>query len=155
MFKENKDTLIYHLTDFHQQYEMEKYGNPELNVHQYAKSYVKNQIDMENGMDEYLAALADVAKYNNRVLRAIKSVKGKTYFKHLCEYIKDAGMNQWCQFKIVRQPVGKMQEVSEYGRGITKEYVDQRSVGTEGDSFEGTICLEIKPGKYLKFSYSC
>ena len=38
--------------------------------------------------------------------------------------------------------------------GKIKVWVDQRSVGDSGDSFEGTVCIELPDKKYLVWSYS-
>ena len=40
-------------------------------------------------------------------------------------------------------------------RGVEHWYVYQRTVGMEGDSFEGFLLLPLKNGKYFKVSYSC
>jgi hypothetical protein len=153
-WKEHGDSIKHHLTAFYDQYEFQRQSEPDLNLHQYAESYIKNEVAMEQGMDEYYKALQENHKRNDRVLRAIKSVKGKTYYKHFINYLKDAQMTEWSEFEIIREPIGEEQQVTEYGRSIKREWVDQHSVGTEGDGFAGTICLELKPGKYLKFDYS-
>jgi hypothetical protein len=154
MWKEYGDSLKHHLIGFYNQYEFYKEGEPDLTINEFADSYIKNEVAMEEGMDEYFKNLKENDRRNQRVLRAIKSVKGRTFYKHLINYIKDAQMSEWSEFEIVREPVGDEQKVTEYGRSIKREWVDQQSVGTEGDSFVGTICLELKPGKYLKFGYS-
>lgn len=154
MWKEHGDSLKHHLIGFYNEYTFQKEADPSLTMNEFADSYIKNEVAMEEGMAEYFKNLKENDKRNDRVLRAIKSVKGRTFYKHLISYIKDAQMSEWSEFEIVRKPIGDEQKVTEYGRSITKEWVDQWSVGTEGDSFNGTICLELKPNKYLKFSYS-
>jgi hypothetical protein len=155
MWKEHGDSLKHHLIGFYSEYTFRKEGEPALTMNEFADSYIKNEIAMEEGMTQYFNGLKEVDKKNQRVLKAIRSVKGKTYYKHLISYLKDASVTEWCEFEIVRDPVGDEQKVTEYGRSIKKEWVEQWSVGTEGDSFEGYICLELKPGRYLKFRFSC
>lgn len=155
MWKEHGDSLKHHLVGFYNEYTFRKEGDPGLTMNEFADSYIKNEIAMEEGMAQYFNGLKEVDNRNERVLKAIKSVKGKTYYKHLISYLKDASMPEWGEFEIVRQPIGDEQKVTEYGRSIKREWVEQWSVGTEGDSFEGYICLELKPGRYLKFRFSC
>jgi hypothetical protein len=155
MWKEHGDSLKHHLIGFYRQFEHQKENEPNISLNKFAASYIKNEVDMEKGMDEYFQWLQLVDKRNSRVLRAIKTIKGKTYYKHLISYLKDASVPEWCEFEIVREPIGDEQKVTEYGRSITREWVEQWSVGTEGDSFEGYICLELNPGRYLKFRFSC
>jgi hypothetical protein len=155
MWKEHGDSLKHHLIGFYHQFEHQRGNEPDLSLNKFTDSYIKNELDMEKGMDEYFKWLQEVDKRNNRVLRAIKSVKGKTYYRHLISYLKDASVTEWSEFEIVREPLGDEQKVTEYGRSIKKEWVEQWSVGTEGDSFEGYIYLELKLGRYLKFRFSC
>ena len=153
--KENAESLKRHLTDFYDQFEYQKITEPELRVNEFADAYIKNEIAMEDGMTEYFNNLRENDRRNNRVLKAIKSVKGRTYYKHLISFIKDAGLPEWAEFEIVREPIGEEQKVTEYGRSITKEWVEQWAEGTEGDSWGGYICLQLKPNRYLKFRFSC
>jgi hypothetical protein len=73
----------------------------------------------------------------------------------LVALIKDANPTEWHEWEIVSEPSGKKQKETEFGHSIKFIWVDQWSVGTEGDSFEGYIEVQIKENKYLKFRYSC
>ena len=55
--------------------------------------------------------------------------------------------------EIVDKPVGKFQE-EKFGRQIKGIWVEQWSVGMEGDSYEGFVCVESGKDRYLKFGYS-
>ena len=55
--------------------------------------------------------------------------------------------------EIVKEPIGAFQK-EKYGRQINGIWVEQWTVGMEGDSYEGFVCVQIKPNKYLKFKYS-
>lgn len=154
-WKENGDTIKSHLVSFYDQYEFQKEQDPNIRIHKFADDYVRNEIAMEAGMDEYFKGLEQVDKYNNRILKAIKSVKGKTFYKHLLALIKDAGSVSWDEWEIVKEPNGHKQKETEFGRQIKHIWVDQWSVGMEGDSFEGYIWVQLKENKYLKFRYAC
>lgn len=153
-FTENRESAIHHFDSFYSMVEYEKKKNPDSNIYDLSKRYVDHEISMEKGMREYYESLEKTKKYNQRILKAIKSVRGKTFYRHLCNFIKESEATYYHQWEIVREPVGDLQHVSEFGRDIKQEWVDQRSVGTEGDGWEGTICVELKPGKYLKFHFS-
>lgn len=154
-WKENESTIKAHLVSFYDQYEFQKEQDPNIRIHQFADDYVKNEIAMEAGMDEYFKGLEQVDKRNNRILKAIKSVKGNTFYKHLVSLIKDAGSVSWDEWEIVKEPNGTKQKETEFGLSIKHIWVDQWSVGTEGDSFEGYIYVQLKKNKYLKFRYAC
>jgi hypothetical protein len=154
-WKEDGETIKSHLVRFYDQYQFQKDQTPNLNIHEFAESYIKNEISMEAGMQEYFEGLDKVAKYNNRILRAIKSIKGKTFTRHLISLMNDAGIVNWDEWQIVSEPSGAKQKENEYGRSIKNIWVDQWSVGTEGDSFDGYIEVQLKENKYLKFRYSC
>lgn len=154
-WKENGEIIKHHLTSFYDQYEFHKEQDKNMNLHQFAEDYIKNEIAMEAGMQEYFDGLAEVDKRNNRILKAVKSVKGKSFYKHLINLIKDASPTEWHEWEIVKEPCGDKQAENGFGREIKCIWVDQWSVGTEGDSFEGYICVRLKKNKYLKFRYSC
>jgi len=109
---------------------------------------------MEAGWQAYADGIEKVRKYNARILRAIKTVKGKAFVKHLSALMESCEAVDWANWEILKEPIGSEQSIDEYGREIRKEWVDQRATGTEGDSWEGTICVQIKPNKYLKFHFS-
>lgn len=151
---EHIEELRSHLIGFYNMSEYTLKEKPNTPVGILADNYIKDQLAMEEGMRQYVESLNKINAYNKRILRAIKSVKGKTFFNHLIAFIKDAEASEYSQFEIVAKPVGKMQEVSEYGREIKKEWVVQQAVGDSGDSWSGSICVQIKPNKYLKFDFS-
>lgn len=151
---ENRDTLYWHLTGFYNCVEYARKENPDSPIGKIANDYLDNELAMENGMKEYVAFLNEISRRNHRLLNAIKTVNGKIFYKHLVEFIKEREPTEYSQFEIVSKPVGKEQDCGEYGRRIKKEWVVQRAVGDSGDSWEGTICVQIKPNKYLKFNFS-
>lgn len=154
-WKEHGEKIKGHLTAFHDQYVYFKGQEPELNLHKYAEEYIKNEVAMEAGMQEYFDGLNEVAEYNNRILRAIKSVKGKRFYYHLKRLMKDCEAVHWDNWQILSAPTGEIQRERDYGRHITRVWCEQWATGTEGDSWDGYICVEIKPNKYLKFRFSC
>ena len=150
--EENRDFWCNWLVHFATTVEYERKNNPEKTLWQLANSKVDDEIAMIScfeGMREYDDLCA---RYNNRLLRAIKSVKGNTFYKYLVDIIKESeGINGMAS--IVSKPVGTFSD-EKYGRQIKGIWVDQQAVGCEGDSWAGTVCVEIKPNKFLKFDYS-
>jgi len=103
-------------------------------------------------MNEYHDYLNELDRKNKRLLKAIKKVKGNTFYKYLLQIIEESeGISGLAE--IVSKPVGEFQ-AEKYGRQIKGIWVSQWSVGTEGDSWDGIVYVEIKPNKYLKFNYS-
>ena len=103
-------------------------------------------------MQEYYAYLRQEAKENSKLLSAIKKEKGDIFFKYLKEIIEESeGIRGLAE--IIEVPIGKFQE-EKYGRQIKGIWVDQRSVGMEGDSWEGTVCVQLSENRYYKFNYS-
>ena len=153
MFKENRESLINHLDGFyrHVQYQKE-HGNFE-SIHKSACGYVDNQISAEEGMSQYYAYLEECERSDRRLFRAIASVKGKTFVKRLKELI-NGEQTYGTRCVILREPVGEYQKETEYGNQIKGIWLQQWSTGTEGDSFSGIICVEIRPGRYFKFDFS-
>ncbi len=158
-YQEIKETLPDHLKkmDEHIMYfidhaEYQKSIDPELSYHQIRRAYIKDQFDMHNGMMQYVETENDIHRRNKRLLRVIKSVKGATYFHHLMEIINESYGITWLA-EIVRKPIGEFNK-EPHGREITGIWIDQHSVGMEGDSFVGTICVPLRPGRWFKFDYS-
>jgi hypothetical protein len=148
--KENRDRFYWLLSSFANRVR----DNPDTCNADLVNGFLNNEIAMEDGWKEYMKAVEDCHKKNVRLLKAIKSVKGKTFYRRLCELIKDCeGLKDCVLARIVREPNGQYVKES-YGKQIAGYWVNQWSVGAEGDSFEGTICVEIKPGRYFKFDYS-
>lgn len=153
-FKGNEETIRYHLLDFLQSVAYYKEHEPDKSNNDIADGYIKNQISMEDGLEEFYQYIKEVERKNKRILRAVKTVMGKTFYKHLLVYLDNAQPVDHAIWEIVKEPVGKLQKVTEYGRAIRQEWVQQWSVGTEGDSWEGIICVPLKPGRWLKFNFS-
>lgn len=148
--QENRESFKYHLTAFYHQRLME--GNSELSIGQVADNYIDNEMSMQKGMQDYHDYLNEENRKNKRLLRAIKKVKGATFHKYLLEIIEESeGIKGLAE--IVKTPSGTFQK-EQYGRQISGIWVSQWSVGMEGDSWNGIVCVEIKPNKYFKFSYS-
>lgn len=119
-------------------------------------------VDENKYMEEIWKSIAEedkkyytnVKRVNNRILRAIKSVKGKVFAKELLSVIKESEgvVGPW---KIVKKPKGGYQD-EDYGTIIKGWWVDQwRNGGYEGDDFAGDIYIKLKKDKYLKIYYSC
>ena len=107
---------------------------------------------MQKGMEDYFNYLGEVDRKNRRLLKAIKKVKGKTFYKYLMEILEESeGMSGLAE--IVKEPTGEF-KAEKYGRQINGIWLNQWTTGMEGDSYEGIVCVQLKADKYLKFSYS-
>lgn len=153
-FKGNEDSIKSHLRSFYDTVQYEQKNNPEVHICSIIDRYVKSQVECENGMADYFNFLKEVDRHNERLLRAIKSLRGKTFYKHLKSFILDSEPAEHHKWEIVKEPQGKERTENEYGRSIRKYWSWQVSQGMEGDSWWGAIYIEIKNGKYLKYHFS-
>lgn len=150
--EDNRQSVKSHLVMFYNQMEYSKSENENTPVAVMADRYIDNEIAMQKGMNEYHDYLNELDRKNKRLLKAIKKVKGNTFYKYLLQIIEESeGISGLAE--IVSKPVGEFQ-AEKYGRQIKGIWVSQWSVGTEGDSWDGIVYVEIKPNKYLKFNYS-
>lgn len=117
------------------------------------EGYVYEQMmyhDCYSGLTKYGD---ECARSNKRLLKVLRKVKGRTFVKRFLEVVEASdGWNG--KLYLSKTPRGRKHVENEYGRLIKYIWVDQRSVGMEGDSFEGTVSVEVKPNKYLCFDYS-
>ncbi len=150
--EENKDSIVWHLMHFYECVQYQTTEKPEARIQDIARSYVDNEINMANGMKEYFEYERSVYKYNDRLLRAVKSAKGTTFYKYLCQIMSESDRVHG-HMSIIKEPLGKFVK-EKYGRQIPGYWVEQWSTGMEGDSFSGHVCVQLKPNKYLKFDYS-
>jgi hypothetical protein len=151
-FKEDGERLKYHLTGFYNMVEYERKKDPTLGVGYLANRYVDNETRMENDMQEYCNYMKEIDRKNRRLLNAITAVKGKTFYKHLATIIEESeGLRGLAE--IVKEPIGKFQK-EQHGRKIPGIWVDQTTDGGyTGDTFAGTVCVQISENKYYKFNY--
>lgn len=90
---------------------------------------------------------------NKRMLKVLRKVKGRTFVKRFLEVAESCDRVQGKIF-LSKMPKGNQQVENEFGRLIKHIWVDQRSVGMEGDSWEGTISVQVKSNKWVCFNYS-
>ena len=93
----------------------------------------------------------EIARKNKRISRAIKSVLGQKYWEDIADCLSECEADT-APFSIVREPNGDEQDWNCVSFDNT--WVDQRSVGMEGDSFEGTVCIPLDEKRWFKFHYS-
>jgi hypothetical protein len=103
---------------------------------------------------QYSDAMENLIEYQKKVVsHNIEIIKDFD-----CEDLQDifndidiTGKIDW-----VDKPKFKAEKPADKYGIFTLEFIDQRSVGMEGDSFEGYIYIKIKGyKKYLKVPYSC
>lgn len=105
-------------------------------------------------MDDYEK---EIGRSNQRLIKAIRKSKGKTFTKNLQNCLKDLadGCCHTAQMKyeLVRQVTGEFQK-EPWGREIKGVWVEQWTVGMDGDSFEGYMYVQIDSKRFLKVNYS-
>lgn len=142
----------YYLSEFYDHIKYSQEERPEVCKADLIDQFLNNE--------DYVAKVwKDIADYdkechrkNQRLLRAIKSVKGKTFLKHVLQIMKECD-RVIDVMHIVNEPRGDWQS-EKYGRSIKGYWVDQWSTGTEGDSFDGYVTIQLKENMYLQFRYS-
>lgn len=151
--EENKESLVWHFSSFADRCLSNRGMEvPLVEVKKLAEDYIDNEIAMQKGMQDYYDSMREIDVTNRALLNEIKKEKGKTFFKYLMEIIEESeGIRG--NAEIVNKPVGEFQK-EKYGRQINGYWVEQWSVGMEGDSYEGFVCVQLSPDRYLKFGYS-
>lgn len=93
----------------------------------------------------------EVERINNRILKAIIAIKGQKFVNSLYAIINEDRCNEFA-FALVKKPDGKCQKAS---YGLIKEiWINQWSVGTEGDSFNGYIYVNLKENLWLEMYFA-
>lgn len=104
-------------------------------------------------MGEYYAELDthrdNVKRINDRLLRAIKHMKGKYFHDDVLSIMEDSETQA---MYIVNKPKGSKQK--EGYEVIKKVWVDQWT-GYECDDYHGVLYVKLKKGKYLAIPYCC
>lgn len=117
------------------------------------KEYVREQKmyhECYSGLNKYDD---ECDRSNKRMLRVLRKVKGRTFVKRLME-LAEACEGVRGKIYLSKHPKGEKQPEDEFGRLIKHTWVDQRSVGMEGDSWEGTVSVQVKENKWICFNYS-
>lgn len=144
---QNREKIKYILQAF-QQYNISAWPTVEEGIDR----FLQNEIDMERGWQEIADYEKECQHSNNRLLKVIRKIKGRVFYKYLMEIIEESeGMDG--KAEIVRAPEGAFQ-AEKYGRSIPGIWVDQWNVGMTGDSFHGIVCVQLKKDRFLKFCYS-
>lgn len=90
---------------------------------------------------------------NNALLEKIKTDFGAIYADHIRECLADApAPSDFTRLQIVDKPTGRPQ-AEDWG-SFKQVYVEQWSVGMEGDSFDGYLYIPLPDGKFLKSNFS-
>lgn len=89
----------------------------------------------------------EISAYNDSIIKSLGK-RAPENFKALLDYADVTG-----KIEFVAEPKGENQKEK---HGVFCEvWVDQRSVGTEGDSYEGFIYAGLKDNRWIKIPYSC
>ncbi len=116
----------------------------------------KNKADMDKAMKEYVEYENETIRKDQRLLNAIKSIKGVSFCKSLGDMIEE--LDQTANYLLVDKPKGNYQK-EYWHKEIRGVWVDQwRNGGYTGDDFAGDVYVKIKRNnkrdKYLKIPYS-
>ena len=113
----------------------------------------QKQEDFNRMMDEYTKGMEEYHKrieaHNTPILEWIIKEKGEDWYAELAQLIEESRIHG--EFEIVKKPFGNKQEASEL---IEWEWVDQRSLGDSGDSFEGFVTVKISDDRFLRMPFS-
>ena len=127
----------------------------EMNEEQAISLYQKQMWDdYAKSMDAYRE---NTERINERIFKAIRNVKGEKFEKDVREFLKHQTEVELIDiegdFSLTKIKRGGYQE-EDWGsfKGI---FVEQWSVGMEGDSWNGNMYIKLKKDKYLKIPYSC
>lgn len=116
----------------------------------------KNKKELGEALDQLMEYENGIFQRDQRLLNAIKSIKGEPYLKALGELIEE--LDQTSDYSIVDKPKGDYQK-EYWHKEIRGVWVDQwRNGGYTGDDFAGDVYVKIKrknkKDKYLKIPYS-
>ncbi len=116
----------------------------------------KNKYYLGEALDQLMEYENQIFKKDQRLLNAIKSIKGEPYLKALGELIE--GLDQTSDYSIVDKPKGNYQR-EYWHKEIQGVWVDQwRNGGYTGDDYAGDVYVKIKrknkKDKYLRIPYS-
>lgn len=149
---EERQRKYWELSGFYNHAKFMMDHHPDASPNEIINKFIDNQ-EFEASAWKQVADWEDeVWRHNHRLLRTIKKAKGRTFQKYLLQIIKDSG-RVTDKMGIVKEPGGDWQN-EPMGRTIKGYWVDQWSVGTEGDSWNGHVWVQLRENKYLKFSYS-
>lgn len=84
---------------------------------------------------------------DSKVLNSIRNRVSQMIFEEINYELQESG--NWGNFRIIDNPEGDLQN----SESSFKVYVDQHSVGNSGDSYAGTVCIELPNGKYLIWDF--
>lgn len=105
---------------------------------------------MAEALEEEHQYMMEIKRHNDRILKAIKAVKGEHFTDDLIGFARECEADG--KFRIVKKPSGDKQKEN-FGL-IINAWVDQYSVGDSGDSFCGTVSVKLKKGKWLEMPFA-
>ena len=91
-------------------------------------------------------------KHNKEIMEQVVAKVGNKALEDFKELMQLANVTG--KLEIVSEPGGEVAQNESYGV-FTEVWVDQRSVGMEGDSFEGFVYGKFADAEWLKIPYSC
>jgi hypothetical protein len=124
--------------------------HPELSLEERVDVFLAEEIQMEEAMKSFIEYEGKIANNNQNLLRIIKELKGEEFHADLCNILEDS--DRIGEMSIVEKTTGDYQQ-EDYSH-IAGVWVDQRSVGDSGDSFEGFLYVQLEADKYLRIPYS-
>lgn len=138
--------------------QMPKYGHMGLDEVQLAHKKCKEDFDqfcdvMSAHDEQIFKDHQEYDRVNNRILKAIESVKGALFTESLMNLIKESE-GILGKARITRHPEGHKWQKEWYSRQIQGIWITQVT-GYLGDDFSGTISVKIRKGRYFTFDYAC
>lgn len=150
---EERQRKYWELSSFYNHIKFMQEHHPDACPNEIINKFIDNREQEAKVWEDLAKYEEEVWRHNQRLLRAVKKVKGRTFHKYLlsiiesCDRVKD-------KLEIDKEPNGDWQKETDCGRTIKEVWVDQWATGTEGDSWDGYLWVQLKANKYLKISYS-
>lgn len=101
----------------------------------------------DEGMREWHEAERELHEKDAAVMRNVKKQVSAERYASIEMEIENS--EKAYNYRIVQKPVGE----SYIGDHGIRGWVDQRAVGLSGDSWEGSVCVEISSHEYLMWDF--
>ena len=111
------------------------------------KKFLEDNKKYHDAMREYHEAEIEQHEKDAAVMRDVKKLVSAERYANIESEIENS--EKAYNYRIVQKPVGEPY-IGDHG---IRGWVDQRAVGLSGDSWEGSVCVEISSHEYLMWDF--